>query len=90
MIEEIEESLPPTDEAIGITVSLEKDLESFIIDNLEHIEKGLKLYPSGRQYSVSTGKVDLLCTDANDNFVVIELKTGTAGLTTCWNPFLAD
>ncbi|MBA7490743.1 Endonuclease NucS [subsurface metagenome] len=78
--EEIEETpLPPTEEAIGITASLEKDLETFIIKKLEHIEKGLKLYPSGQQYILSTGKVDLLCTDANDNFVVIELKTGTVG-----------
>lgn len=72
--------LPPTEEAIGITMSLEKDLETFIIENLEHIEKGLKLYPTGQQYTVSTGRIDLLCVDANDNFVVIELKTGTVDL----------
>ncbi|MFO7967672.1 MAG: endonuclease NucS [Archaeoglobaceae archaeon] len=77
--EEIEE-LPPTEEAIGTSISLERDLETFIVDNLDYIEKGLKLYPDGQQYNLKTGKVDLLCVDVNDNLVVIELKTGTVGV----------
>lgn len=73
------ESEPNTkQEPSGISLSLERDLENFIANNLDSIEDRLKLRK--RQDSVSTGKVDLLCVDANDNLVVVELKAGTVGL----------
>ena len=63
-------------------ISLERDLEEYIIRNLDQIDEGLKLYSkegvSGRQFNTNIGKVDILSVDKNNNFVVIELKAGTA------------
>jgi len=62
-----------------IVPSMERQLEDFLEKNLEHVEKGLKLYHDennipGRQYSTDIGTIDLLCIDSNNNFVVIEIK----------------
>lgn len=61
-------------------ISLEKDLEEYIIRNLNQIESGLKLYSkggvTGRQFNTEVGRIDILAIDKNSNFVVIELKAG--------------
>ena len=67
---------------IETTISLERDLEDHIIRNLDQIEDGLTLYSkdglNGRQFNTDVGRVDILATDKNNNFVVIELKAGEA------------
>jgi len=68
------------DDLTGTALSSEGDLESFIADNLDLVEEGLRLCPNGRGYNLSTGKVDLLCRDKDNNFVVVDLRTDTAGL----------
>jgi hypothetical protein len=65
-----------------ISITLEKDLQHFITHNIESIEEGLKKYKNGIEFQVSVGRIDLLCTDKNDNFVVIELKPGKTGIET--------
>jgi len=69
------------DESIEATISLERDLEEYIIRDLNQIESGLKLYSkegvTGRQFSTEVGRIDILAIDENGNFVVIELKAGT-------------
>lgn len=62
-----------------ISFEFEKQLENFLKDNLFAIEKGLKVYVdnnrnNGKQYVTDVGIIDLLCTDKNNDFVVIELK----------------
>jgi RecB family endonuclease NucS len=64
-----------------ITASLESMLEDFIASNLTALEPSLRLFTDedgipGRQYSTEIGTIDLLCTDASNNLVVIELKRG--------------
>ena len=63
-------------------ISLERDLEEYILRNLNQIEDGLRLYSKkgirGRQLSTDVGRIDILAVDKNDDFVVIELKAGTA------------
>lgn len=66
----------------GMSISLEKDLQHFIAKNVETIEEELELYPEGIEYQVSTGVIDILCTDENNTFTVIELKAGKASLRT--------
>ena len=71
-----------SDEFIEATISLERDLEQYIIRDLNQIEEGLKLYSnkgiSGRQFNTEVGRIDILADDKNDDLVVIELKAGTA------------
>jgi len=77
--ESIFEVSPPEgpDEA---TISLERDLENFLFAKLDSLEKGLKTYKgeTGRQFHVGSGRIDILAQDKDKNFVVIELKAGTA------------
>jgi len=78
---EVSEGPPPSeyvpDEA---TISLERDLENFLLAKLDSLEKGLKTYKgeTGRQFQVGSGRIDILAQDKNKNFMVIELKAGTA------------
>jgi hypothetical protein len=61
-----------------VTFALEKDLQNFLVRNLQRLESGLKLYEadgvSGIEYNVGGRRIDILAVDANGAFVVIELK----------------
>lgn len=50
----------------------EKHLEDFVVQQLHEIEPGLTLVK--RQLSTAAGRLDLLCRDAQSNYVVVELK----------------
>lgn len=58
----------------------EADLRDFLAENPGCIEKGLKLYKDGDrtgvEFAIEGGYIDLLCTDKDGRFVVIELKVG--------------
>jgi hypothetical protein len=62
---------------------LEEDVERYLINNLDKLEPGLKLYISGgktgHQFVVSVNeKIDILAIDGNEDYVVIEIKRGKA------------
>jgi RecB family endonuclease NucS len=58
----------------------EKDLQKYLVKNLSVIEKGLKLYQAdgvgGEEFYIpgTSRRIDILATDKNNNFIVIELK----------------
>jgi len=62
------------------TISLERDLENFLLNKLSILEKGLRIYEgkTGQQFQVKSGRIDILAHDKDGNFVVLELKAGTA------------
>lgn len=63
----------PVQGRTGVRPTLaERNLEDFIVRRLEAIEPGLRL--EKRQLSTPAGRLDLLCKDANGNYVVVELK----------------
>jgi RecB family endonuclease NucS len=55
---------------------LERDLQRLLSRNLARIEKGLVAHPDYQleEFPCDVGRLDFLCKDAEDNWVVIELK----------------
>lgn len=64
-------------EDLGARVSLERDLESYLLTHLEKLEAGLNLIEN--QLLTDVGKLDILGADKNSDFVVVELKAGRVG-----------
>ena len=50
----------------------ESNIESYLINNLNLIEEGLKFV--SRQYEIRNGRLDILAIDKNGTYVIIELK----------------
>lgn len=68
--------------------SLEYDMENALVNNLEQLEKGLRLYRdgnvTGQQFDTKeAGIIDLLAIDAHENLVVVELKAEDADRQVC-------
>ncbi|MGQ9545969.1 MAG: endonuclease NucS domain-containing protein [Dehalococcoidia bacterium] len=67
---------------IQASITLEKDLQEYIVRNLDQTEPDLKLYSkggiSGREFATDVGKIDILATDKGGNFAIVEVKAGRA------------
>ena len=65
----------------------EKDLKGHLVNNLNSRENGLSLYNdvrgNGVEYPADMGRIDILATDSNGDFVVIEIKAGVATERVC-------
>jgi hypothetical protein len=79
--ESAETEVPPPPPPPAALSLLERDLQKFLSRNLDVIEKGLKPDPAYQleEYSIDVGRIDLLCKDSRDNWVIIELKADWAG-----------
>ena len=64
------------EESIEASVSLERDLHSYLAARVSEIEPGLTLVENGIEYSTEAGRIDLLAKDTNGHLVVVELKAG--------------
>ncbi len=74
--------------AIDTSLSLERDLENSLINELAQLESQLELFQdrgiSGRQVDAGTvGRIDILAVDHDGSLVVIELKAGRADDRAC-------
>lgn len=65
-------------ETVDVSLSLERDLHSYLSTHVSEIESGLVLAENGIEYQTDAGRIDILANDAKGNFVVIELKAGKA------------
>jgi hypothetical protein len=87
------ESLPDagdvdTNAAIDASLSLERDLEKFLLQHLSELEPGLKpcreSAVAGSQVGLATaGRLDVLARGADGALVVIEIKAGEATDSVC-------
>lgn len=60
------------------SLSIERDLQTLLCNDLEQIEKGLKLFQKGKEFTTDIGRIDILAIDKKGGLVVIELKAGKA------------
>lgn len=65
-------------EKIDASISLEKDLHSYLATRVGEIENGLVLAEYGVEYQTEAGRIDILAKDEQGRPVVIELKAGEA------------
>lgn len=66
------------EESIEASVSLERDLHSYLATRVSEIESGLTLVENGVEHQTEAGRIDLLARDASNHLVVVELKAGKA------------
>ena len=60
-------------EAAGLEKDgVERDLQLLLADDPTHVEDGLRLVK--REWPTDIGPVDLMCRDADDNWVAVEIK----------------
>ncbi|MDP3961235.1 MAG: endonuclease NucS [Pseudorhodobacter sp.] len=57
-------------------LSLERDMQTALRENLSRLEPGLSVIDDGAERAVATGFIDILARDAAGAVVVIELKAG--------------
>ena len=76
---EVSATEPTSEPELAQTISLEKDMQAAIRQNIIQIEQGLRITDGGRERSVETGFIDITAEDSESIPVVIELKTGVAG-----------
>ena len=61
---------------VEASISLERDIEDHLVNNLDILEPGLKLV--ARQYNTGVGRIDILAEDRSGARVIVELKVGEA------------
>jgi len=65
-------------ETIDASLTLEKDLHTYLAARVSEIENGLELVESGVEFQTDAGRIDILALDKQGQHVVIELKAGKA------------
>jgi hypothetical protein len=73
-----EEASEEAIDGMEATFGLERDLQSALRANIKQLAQGLRIVDDGKERVVSTGRIDILASDAAGDLIVIELKPGTA------------
>lgn len=74
--DEAEEVSEEAEQAVELSISLERDIEDQLVHRLDALEAGLTF--EGRQVKCDVGRVDIVGRGADGATVVIELKVGEA------------
>jgi len=69
-----------SEEAQKTKLSLERDLQAALRENIEQLESGLVIIDGGKEKASPSGRIDILAMDAKGTNVIIELKVGKASL----------
>lgn len=69
-------TLPPEPLAEKQRLSLERDMQVALRDNIAALEAGLTIVDDGAERAVTSGFIDILARDAAGTLVVVELKAG--------------
>ena len=76
------EEAPTEEDALEVTLTLERDLQEYLSRDLSQLEPGLTLFTeeglAGRESSTEAGKIDILTKDKKGSLVVIELEANPA------------
>lgn len=75
-----EETVEEEIKEMEFSLTVERDIQNYLANNLENLEKDLKLHQT--EYLTDTGRIDILAIDKNSDFVVIEVKAGIADIPT--------
>lgn len=71
-----EDEIEAVSELAETSISLERDIEDHLIQQLSTLEKGLRFV--ARQFNTDVGRIDILAEDQKGCRVVIEVKVGEA------------
>ena len=78
LLRRILKNYPKRKEELSKSGRVEKGIETFYADQLGMLEDGLTLAhvdgQGGRQFSTPIGRIDFLCKDASNHYVVVEIK----------------
>ena len=74
--DEAEEVSEEAEQAVEVSISLERDIEDQLVHQLDALEEGLTF--EGRQVKCDVGRVDIMGRGADGATVVVELKVGEA------------
>jgi hypothetical protein len=76
--EQSAESESDVEQVIEASISLERDLHTYLASRLHELEPGLNLVPGGVEYQTEAGRIDILARDSQGQLTVVELKAGKA------------
>ena len=72
--------LDPEEDSDELKFGLERDLQKALRANIQQLDPGLKIVDGGIEQTVEAGRIDITAEDPDGRLVIIELKAGTAEL----------
>lgn len=72
--------LVPEEASDELKFGLERDLQEALRASIQQLEPGLKIVDGGIEQTVEAGRIDITAEDPDGRLVIIELKAGTAEL----------